>query len=158
MEVQMRQVRTVGGMVKVFPTKLFPQLRCFFWSCIIMKQTHSTSDCTSLCTSVLPQLNKWLHLCIFLLFITPSPYTSTSWQRILEGWMLRVQKWITEPTSQSEGLVTGMVLYKALTQQPIHWTAQKTLAMWQRVWWQILSFKNLWSMTWVGRMHKCFLL
>jgi hypothetical protein len=45
-------------------------------------------------------LNKRHHLCIFPLFMTPSPYTSTSWQWILAGQMFFMFKnWITKRTS-----------------------------------------------------------
>jgi hypothetical protein len=80
-----------------------------------MKQTHSTSDFTSLCTSVLHPLNKQNHLYTLPSFITLSPYTLTSWRRISERQMfLAFKNRIAVRTSQSAGLVVHMVLYKAL--------------------------------------------
>jgi hypothetical protein len=97
MEVRRRQVRTVGGMVKVYPTKFLQQLyqlSCSVCSYVVMKHTplDGHPDCTTLCTSVLPPLNRWHHLRTFPSFMTTSPYTSTSWWWILAGQMFFVFK------------------------------------------------------------------
>jgi hypothetical protein len=56
---------------------------------------------------------------------------------------------ITERTSQSMGLVIGMVVYE--TQQPIHSLARQVLETWQMIRRQLSTFESLLSMTCGGQ-------
>jgi hypothetical protein len=70
-----------------------------------------------LCTSVLPSLIKWHLLCIFLSFMTYSPYISTCWRWISVWTMFSTCKnQITNCTSQLVGSMIDTDLYKATWQ------------------------------------------
>lgn len=100
-------------------------------------------------------IKKWHHLRTFPSFMKPCPHTHKL-AKISAGRMcFMLSNQITECIPLSAGSVIDMVL---LWRPPIQSMDRQIMRTWQTARRRLPTFKNLWSMTSMGRFHKWFLL